>query len=95
VVADLDHPVVPAECVHRWRIGTPHGESCPGTCSLCGAVRSFTNERRPFGQPGRNRRPASSTQTLLLTTFMRQAAGPAFLAAGARADAAHHEAIAE
>jgi hypothetical protein len=66
VVADLDHPIVPAACVHRWRIGAPHGESCLGTCTLCGTVRSFTNERRPFGQPSKNRRPAPSVPPVLL-----------------------------
>jgi hypothetical protein len=46
-LAELDHPV---SCTHRWKIASPVGDACSGTCLLCGAVRSFTNERFPFGQ---------------------------------------------
>jgi hypothetical protein len=78
--------------VHRWRIGAPHGESCLGTCSLCGAVRSFTNERRPFGQPSKNRRPAPSVPPVLLHGLAGVAHGSGFLSV---ADAGHHERLAE
>jgi len=92
VVADLDHPVSTAPCVHRWRIGAPHGESCLGTCSLCGTVRSFTNERRPFGQPNKNRRPAPSVPPVLLHKLTGTVNGAGFLSV---AEAAHRELLAE
>jgi len=56
-LADLEIGALSAVCVHRWRVTTPVGEQCTGTCCLCGAKRCFTNERHPFGQPGKNRKP--------------------------------------
>lgn len=92
MVADLDHPVSTAVCVHRWRIGAPHGESCLGTCSLCGTVRSFTNERRPFGQPTKNRRPAPPVPPVLLARLAASPAGPGLLSIS---DGSHRELHAE
>lgn len=61
-MAELQQPVLADSCVHRWRVGTPVGDACSGTCAVCGAVRLFTNERRPFGQPGRPRRILTPVQ---------------------------------
>jgi len=92
VVADLDLPIVAANCVHRWRIGTPHGESCLGTCTLCGMVRSFTNERRPFGQPSKNRRPAPSVPPVLLHNLAAISHNAAYAGVG---EAGHRDLLAE
>ncbi len=92
MVADLDHPIVAATCVHRWRIGAPHGESCLGTCTLCGTVRSFTNERRPFGQPSKNRRPSPSVPQVLLHNLAAISHNAAYAGVG---EAGHRETLAE
>ena len=55
-MAALGSPEPP--CTHRWKIAAPVGEGCNGTCLLCGAVRHFTNERFPFGQPAKVRHVA-------------------------------------
>lgn len=91
-MADLDHPIAAAACVHRWRIGAPHGESCLGTCTLCGTVRSFTNERRPFGQPSKNRRPAPSVPPVLLHNLGALSHNAAYVGVG---EAARRELLAE
>ena len=64
MLAELDSPV-PPECVHRWRIAPPVGGMCLGACSICGAERRFTNERFPFGQPGRAKKSVSDLRPVV------------------------------
>ncbi len=33
----------PVECRHHWRIEPARGEFSDGSCTLCGATRSFRN----------------------------------------------------
>jgi hypothetical protein len=68
-LAELGSAAPVSSCVHRWRISTPVGDLCNGVCSLCGAERSFTNERFPFGQPSRSRRPAPQVSPVLPPRF--------------------------
>lgn len=58
-MSDQQSSLPPAPCTHRWRVAPPIGDCCVGTCCLCGAQRSFTNERRPFGQSGRAHKPTA------------------------------------
>ncbi len=69
MLADLGSAVPASSCVHRWRISTPVDDHCKGVCSLCGAERGFTNERFPFGQPNRGRRPAAQVSPVLAPRF--------------------------
>jgi hypothetical protein len=77
VLAEFDLPV---SCTHRWKIASPVGEACSGTCLLCGAMRSFTNERFPFGQPSKVRKaaaplrpaPVPPSQLGSLSSFLQQ-----------------------
>lgn len=68
-MADLGGTAPATGCIHRWRISTPIGDLCQGVCTLCGAERSFTNERFPFGQPGRVRRPVAQSSPVLPPRF--------------------------
>lgn len=68
-MADLGSAAPVSSCIHRWRISPPVDDLCNGVCSLCGAERSFTNERFPFGQPNRGRRPVRQTSPVLAPRF--------------------------
>ena len=80
-MAELQQPVLTDPCIHRWRVGTPVGDACQGSCAICGAVRLFTNERRPFGQPGRPRRALAAAPPALVRPSMDAAVAAPFLAA--------------
>jgi hypothetical protein len=65
VLAELD---LSHGCIHRWKIASPVGEACRGTCLLCGAERSFSNLRFPFGQPAKSRRSSATVRGAVAST---------------------------
>ncbi len=81
-MADLEGPLSATSataCVHRWLIATPVDDLCNGTCRLCGAKRSFTNERYAFGQPGRARRVTAPARQVALPRAAENGALAQFL----------------
>jgi hypothetical protein len=66
-------------CIHRWKISSPVGEACRGSCLLCGAERSFSNVRFPFGQPARTRRTGAPVRSGVATAALLPGSMSSFL----------------
>jgi len=45
-------PTEPPSCVHHWMLEAPGAGVTNGVCRTCGAVRSFSDARKPYSRMG-------------------------------------------